>query len=148
MSNSVTETESFAKQLAAKLRGGEVFVFRSDVGGGKTTLVRALVAALGSTDHVSSPTFTVSKIYTTPQFRIAHFDFYRLQDPHFVLDALHEETSDPQTICFVEWPTSIGAHIPSAAVITIDKDPEVQERRHIEVEVERAYAYLLEGISS
>jgi tRNA threonylcarbamoyladenosine biosynthesis protein TsaE len=148
VSNSVTETESFARLLAARLRGGEVFVFKSDVGGGKTTFVRALVAALGSTDHVSSPTFTVSKIYKTPQFRIAHFDFYRLQDPHYVVEALQEEMSDPHTICFVEWPTSVGAHLPLSLVMTIQKDPKEPSRRSITLEAGEAYAYILEGLAA
>jgi tRNA threonylcarbamoyladenosine biosynthesis protein TsaE len=110
--------------------------------------VRALVAALGSTDHVSSPTFTVSKIYMTPQFRIAHFDFYRLQDPHYVVEALHEEMSDPRNICFIEWPTSIGVHLPSSLEMTIQKDPIEHSRRFITLEVEEAYAYMLEGLVS
>lgn len=118
------------------------------MGGGKTTFVRALVTALGSTDHVSSPTFTVSKIYKTPQFRVAHFDFYRLQDPHYVVEALQEETSDPHTICFVEWPTSVDVHLTSSVDITIQKDPVEHSRRSITLEAEEAYTYLLEGLSA
>jgi tRNA A37 threonylcarbamoyladenosine biosynthesis protein TsaE len=56
-------TEELGRKLGSKLRGGEVIELRSDLGGGKTTLVRGLAAGMGSTDAVASPSFTISRVY-------------------------------------------------------------------------------------
>lgn len=107
-------------------------MLQSDLGGGKTTFVKALVAALGSTDHVSSPTFTVSKVYTTKLGRLVHFDFYRLTDPHDVKEALREEINEPATICCIEWPEAIEEVLPKQYItIQINKDPILEDGRTI-----------------
>jgi tRNA threonylcarbamoyladenosine biosynthesis protein TsaE len=60
VTNSPEQTIDVAKSIGARLKGGECIELTSDVGGGKTTFVRGLVSGAGSTDHVSSPTFTIS----------------------------------------------------------------------------------------
>ena len=55
----------------------KVVVFKGGMGLGKTTLIKALVQALGSTDNVSSPTFGLVNPYEGTDCRIYHFDFYR-----------------------------------------------------------------------
>ncbi len=69
-----------AQLLALKIRKGDVIALRGDLGAGKTTLARALIAALLGDEaaEVPSPTFSLSQIYVTPRLTIAHFDFYRL----------------------------------------------------------------------
>ena len=62
-SSSSEKTEQLAALLGARLRGGEVIALNSDLGGGKTAFVRGLARGIGSTDHVSSPTFTISRQY-------------------------------------------------------------------------------------
>ncbi len=51
---------------------------------GKSTFARALIRALSAdpTLEVPSPTFTLTQSYETPRFAVAHFDLYRLADPH------------------------------------------------------------------
>lgn len=64
-STSSSATEKLGEKLGRQLRGGEVIELVSDLGGGKTTFVRGLANGMGSTDHVSSPTFKISNIYRT-----------------------------------------------------------------------------------
>ncbi len=116
-SHSSDETELFGEALAALLHGGEVIELRSDLGGGKTTLVRGLVRSLGSVDHVSSPTFTISKEYRAGHLRIIHFDFYRLVDPAYVKEALAEAMLDTDTICLIEWAGLINDVLPADRII-------------------------------
>ena len=129
-SHSTKETEALAAKLASKLAAGDVVELRSDVGGGKTTFVKGLVAALGSTDHVSSPTFTVSKQYTAKKYRIVHFDFYRLHEPTYVADALAETMSDDKTITFIEWAGLVESVLPaSRLIVDIQKHPSNESQR-------------------
>ena len=116
-SHSSNETEAFAAQLAVNLTGGEVIELKSDLGGGKTTFTKGLVKALGSTDHVTSPTFTVSKEYNSSKFRILHFDFYRLNDAMYVAEALAEAALDTKTICIIEWGNIVDNVLPKDRII-------------------------------
>jgi tRNA threonylcarbamoyladenosine biosynthesis protein TsaE len=100
---SSAETEKLGERLGSLLRGGEVIELVSDLGGGKTTLVRGIAKGFGSTDKVASPTFTVSKEYHSGNMRIVHYDFYRLQDPGLLEFELAESLQDPQAVTIIEW---------------------------------------------
>lgn len=97
----------------------------SDLGGGKTTFTRGLVRGLGSTDTVSSPTFTISKMYNAGDKEIHHFDFYRLQEAGIVADELAEVAGDPQTIVVVEWSDVVQHVLPQDRLtLTIMQTPD------------------------
>ena len=82
-----------------------VVVFRGEMGAGKTTLIREIVAALGSTDTVTSPTFAIVNQYRGTNDRpIYHFDFYRIEDVREAYDFGYEEYFYSGELCLVEWP--------------------------------------------
>lgn len=97
------QTEQFGERLGHKLRGGEVIELISDLGGGKTTLVRGIARGAGSSDVVGSPTFTLSKVYKTQKFEINHFDFYRLTEAGLMEHELHDLLGDERVVLIVEW---------------------------------------------
>ena len=93
-----------AQSFAARLSGGEVLNLHGDVGAGKTTFTRALAAHLGVTDPVQSPTFTIANHYETPNgLHLAHYDFYRLDDPGIMKQELEETLTDPKAVIVIEW---------------------------------------------
>lgn len=102
---SALETEALAAALAAELRPGDIVLISGDLGAGKTTFVRGALRALGITEPVTSPTFTVARRYTTPDgVELSHLDLYRLgtlddEDP-----ALLDDELGGSRIAFVEWP--------------------------------------------
>lgn len=106
------DTERLGELLGSRLRGGEVIELRSDLGGGKTTFVRGLARGGGSQDRVSSPTFTLSRIYKTPRFDIFHFDFYRLDEPGILEDQLAEAIHD-NGVVVVEWAKIVENVLPA-----------------------------------
>ena len=138
------ETQSVAKHVGERLRGGEVIELVSDVGGGKTTFVRGLAAGAGSNDHVSSPTFTISKIYTTNQFDIVHFDFYRLQEAGLIEHEIEEALDDSLTVVVVEW-SDVVKHVLPEQRLTITIEKANDTARVFELEFPDEYSYLTEG---
>lgn len=97
------QTEELAASLGRNLRGGEVVVLSSDLGGGKTAFVRGMARGMGSTDHVASPTFTISREYRAGTLTLFHLDFYRLSEPGVVAAELEEFIHDPQAVVAIEW---------------------------------------------
>lgn len=125
ISKDAEQTENIAHLIGAHLRGGEVIELVSDLGGGKTTFARGLAAGAGSQDVVASPTFTVSKVYTTPQFEIHHFDFYRLGDAGLIAHEVHDLLGDSTVVLVVEWGGAVQHVLPEdKLVITITKSGE------------------------
>ena len=80
ISNSPSETEEFARGLAKKVKAGDVFALKGDLGAGKTQFVKGFVAGLDSNAVVASPTFTIIHEYPGGRLPIYHFDFFRLED--------------------------------------------------------------------
>lgn len=92
--------------------------FYAPMGAGKTTLIKALVAALGGLDEVSSPTFGLVNEYHKPNGELLayHFDFYRLQDETEALDMGIEDYLASDAWIFMEWPEKIPSLIPPDCV--------------------------------
>ena len=139
-SRSIRDTAKLAAQLAANLRGGEIIELKSDLGGGKTTFTKALVKALGSTDHVSSPSFALSKEYTAKGLTIVHFDFYRLDNAIYVADALAEAMQGDKIICVIEWGDIIVDILPEdRIVVAIQRVPHDEMSRNINITAPAQY---------
>lgn len=141
-SGSPDVTEQFAAEIGSRVRGGEVIVLSSDLGGGKTTFVRGLARGMGSTDHVASPTFTISKEYQAGQLSLYHFDFYRLNDPGIVKAELAEFIADPMAVVAVEWGDSVKDVLPAERVdVHIERTGESSRRLRIEASVSLLYLF-------
>lgn len=145
ISTSADETEALAEKLGVTLRGGEVIELISDLGGGKTTFVRGLVRALGSTDKVASPTFTISKVYDAGKLTVHHFDFYRLGEPGIIADELQEVVADPQAVVVVEW-ADVVQHVLPEDRITITIEQTAEGDRLLTFYVAKSLTYSLEAV--
>lgn len=102
-----------AEVLALKIAVGDVVALSGELGAGKTTFARALVAALLRDGHaeVTSPTFSLHQSYDTPRLRIAHFDFYRLASGEEARELGFEEAALEGGV-IVEWPERVAALLP------------------------------------
>jgi tRNA threonylcarbamoyladenosine biosynthesis protein TsaE len=100
---SPAETEAAAAELAARLSAGDVVLVAGELGSGKTTFVRGACRALGVTDTVTSPTFTIGQLYAgNPE--VAHLDLHRLASLAGEDPALLDDYITPERVSFVEWP--------------------------------------------
>jgi len=106
-------TKRVGEQLASLLKGGEVIELIGDVGAGKTTFTKGLAAGLGVSEDVQSPSFTISRVYDLPRgLRLAHYDFYRLQDAGIMSHEINEAMHDPRTITIIEWAQAVDHVLP------------------------------------
>jgi tRNA threonylcarbamoyladenosine biosynthesis protein TsaE len=108
--------------LGKYLKGGEVIELRSDLGGGKTTFVRGLARGAGYNSDVTSPTFTISRIYPAKKFKIHHFDFYRLDDPGVLSEQLTESVNETNAVTVIEWADIVKNVLPDN-VISVEFSP-------------------------
>ncbi len=72
------QTEALGAELAAALKPGDIVLVRGELGAGKTTLVRGAAKALGVSDAVTSPTFSIGHRYRGSEVTVSHLDLYRL----------------------------------------------------------------------
>ncbi|CEN36852.1 conserved hypothetical protein [Capnocytophaga canimorsus] len=82
------------------------------MGMGKTTLIKALVATLGITDTVGSPTYGLVNEYANTQHTVYHFDFYRITSEEEAFDMGIEEYLYSGNWCFIEWAERIPSYLP------------------------------------
>ena len=119
------ELPDVARAVIRSLGRRTVVAFRGGMGAGKTTLIREIVAALGSADTVTSPTFAIVNQYKAGKERIHHFDFYRIDDQREAYDFGYEEYFYSGDLCLVEWPEKIEPLLPENTMnvrITADSD--------------------------
>lgn len=82
-----------------------IWLFRGQMGAGKTTLIKEICQRLGVKHTIQSPTFSLVNQYETEQGEtLYHFDLYRLKNTREALDIGIEEYLDSGNICFIEWP--------------------------------------------
>ena len=109
------DTEALAAALAVELRPGDVVTVSGELGAGKTTFVRGACRALGVTEPVTSPTFTIGHRYSA-ETPVAHLDLYRFQG----VSAAEWGDLEPYfegTIAFVEWPETGEGALPEPRVL-------------------------------
>lgn len=120
--NSATETELFAENLAKTFVGGEVLLLHGDLGAGKTHFVKGLAKGLDIDDVITSPTFALHNSYEG-RVTLNHFDFYRIDDPEEVaILGLDDFFYDKHAIAAIEWSENIKELLPRKYIdVTIDK---------------------------
>jgi tRNA threonylcarbamoyladenosine biosynthesis protein TsaE len=114
--------EAFGQRIAARLAPGDVVALSGTLGTGKTTLARAILAALGHTGEVPSPTYTIIETYDELNPPVVHADFYRLEDPSEV-EELGLNDYREGAVLLAEWPDHAGgfAHEPACLAIDLEK---------------------------
>ena len=134
MTNSSAETEALGAELVARLQPGDVVVLHGEVGAGKTTLIRGACRALGVTEPVTSPTFTIGQRYGGGRLPVSHLDLYRLEDGLDDEDpALLDDYLDPHGIVFVEWPVVTEPELSGPRVVAVHLRHAGGDRREIEL---------------
>lgn len=105
---SLAHTHAIAAALAGVVRAGDTVVLAGEMGAGKTAFAQGFGRALGVTEPITSPTFTLVHSYTGSdragrRISVHHADLYRLSTLHEVDDLGLAELVDGNSVLLVEW---------------------------------------------
>ena len=131
--HSADETQALGQKLASRLAPGDVVAYFGDLGAGKTSFTRGLAQGLGITDPVTSPTYTIVNEYLSGRIPLFHFDMYRLSSSDELFDIGWEDYLSRGGVCAVEWSENVEDALQDAIRVTIEKDADEPDTRHITI---------------
>ncbi|NDF11221.1 MAG: tRNA (adenosine(37)-N6)-threonylcarbamoyltransferase complex ATPase subunit type 1 TsaE [Proteobacteria bacterium] len=122
--------ETIARNIAKTVRRQDVVALSGDLGAGKTTFSRAFIRTFLPTEgEITSPTFNLVQLYSTPDFDIWHFDLYRLKYAE-ELTELGLEDALESGVSLIEWPEIAKQVLPNERLeIFIENGKNNDERR-------------------
>ena len=132
LTNSPEQTEKIGEALGKNIKPGTVIAYRGDLGAGKTAFTRGLARGLGSTELVTSPTYTIVNEYLGGRMPLFHFDMYRLHSSDDLWDIGWEDYLERGGVCAVEWSENVEDALEDPIFITIHKLGEESRRITIE----------------
>ncbi|MBE6108032.1 MAG: tRNA (adenosine(37)-N6)-threonylcarbamoyltransferase complex ATPase subunit type 1 TsaE [Erysipelotrichaceae bacterium] len=139
---SLQDTRALGFKIGQFVKEGTVITLSGDLGAGKTTLTQSIAKGLGITKTVSSPTFTICKIYHG-RLPLYHFDAYRLEGSDEELG--FEEMIEGDGLAVIEWPQYIESMIPEDVLnISIHLTGEETREFYFEACGEKSIALLKE----
>ena len=109
--SNLTQTELLGEKIAEfliRFNGLAIFYLDGELGTGKTTLVRAILKAMGWNGAVKSPTFSILEEYYIADKDIFHSDLYRLENQNDFEMLGIEINENSKGILFIEWPEKIS----------------------------------------
>lgn len=109
---SVEDTRALAAALAELARPGDLLLLAGDLGAGKTAFTQGFGAALGVTDRITSPTFTLVNSYEG-RLELNHLDVYRLEALAEVIDLGVPEMLDDGGVTVIEWGDAVSPALPA-----------------------------------
>ncbi len=125
---SLADTHAIAAALAGLCRPGDLVVLSGEMGAGKTAFAKGFGAALGVTEPITSPTFTLVHTYDLPAGlghgakALHHADLYRLDRTAEIADLALEELAEYQGIVLVEWGDVADALFGDHLVVHLEPD--------------------------
>ena len=115
ISNSPAETEAVGRQVAENIGVGSVFALKGELGSGKTLFVKGVVAGLGSSADVTSPTFAILHEYRAGRLPIYHFDLFRIENPQALARLGLDDYFFGDGISVIEWADRFPEFVPEQA---------------------------------
>ena len=129
------ETVDVATDFAASLKPGDVVAISGQLGAGKSVFCRAVMRALGVTDEaLPSPTFAIIQEYDAIDCRVAHMDWYRLEDASEIEMLGVRDFFQSPWICLIEWPERASGILSDSVIeVRLQCDKEHVEGRSIQI---------------
>lgn len=116
----ISQHVNASEQLIRFSNNEKVFLFDAPMGSGKTTFIKSLCNYLGVTDAVNSPTYSiVNEYHSNEEFKIFHFDLYRINSPQELFEIGFEDYLNSKDYVFIEWPELAMTYISSAIKVQI-----------------------------
>jgi tRNA threonylcarbamoyladenosine biosynthesis protein TsaE len=127
--DSLAATHAIAAALASLSRPGDIIVLAGEMGAGKTAFAQGFGRALGITDAITSPTFTLVHSYPCPDGRrtLHHADIYRLDRTSDVEELALHELAEFGGIVLIEWGDVAAAALGDHLVVRLSFDDELDD---------------------
>lgn len=119
---SPSDTRAFAGAFAPVIRSGDTIVLTGEMGSGKTVVAQGLGAALGVSEPMTSPTFTLVNTYDCGNLTVHHADLYRLDRTVEVSDLALSELAEFDGVVLIEWGEAAIGEIADYLAIHIEVD--------------------------
>lgn len=104
------ETIQIAENLESEKFENMVICLEGDLGSGKTVFTKGFAGALGLTENITSPTFTIIKEYYNGEMPLFHMDVYRLDGK---IDGIGlEDYFKKNGVLIIEWADTIMDYLP------------------------------------
>lgn len=117
---SLAHTHAVAAALAGIVRSGDLVVLAGEMGAGKTAFAQGFGAALGITEPMTSPTFTLIHSYEVGRLTVHHADLYRLSTHHELADLALGELMESDGIVLLEWGDVVAGVLGDHMMVRLD----------------------------
>jgi len=117
VSHSPEETISLGRELAKEMRPPSLVLLEGELGSGKTTLIKGIVAGLGAVqeEEVTSPSFTLVHEYGAAR-KVYHVDLYRIEEARELETLGLEDLAAQEATVLVEWGEKLGDRVPTPCI--------------------------------
>ena len=132
-SDSLATTSAIAACLAGVTRRGDLIVLAGDMGAGKTAFAQGFGEAMGVTEPITSPTFTLIHSYPAGKATLHHADIYRLSTHHEVADLALAELLESDGIVLIEWGDVVAGSLGDHVLVRLEFDEANDDARDIVV---------------
>lgn len=131
--SSLADTNAIAAALAALARSGDLIVLAGEMGAGKTAFAKGFGAALGVTEPITSPTFTLVHSYEAGKLTLHHADIYRLSTHNEVADLALAELLEYDGIVLIEWGDVVAGSLGEHLLVQLDPVADDEDARSVTV---------------
>ncbi|MGA1161907.1 MAG: tRNA (adenosine(37)-N6)-threonylcarbamoyltransferase complex ATPase subunit type 1 TsaE [Ilumatobacteraceae bacterium] len=130
---SLDGTHRVAAAIAGMSRIGDVIVLSGDMGAGKTAFAQGFGRALGVTEPITSPTFTVVHTYDTGRILLHHADLYRLDRTSEIDDLALAELTEDEGILLIEWGDVAADRLGSHLLVSLEPIDDDDDARRVTI---------------
>ena len=131
--SSLNDTLAIAAAIAGLSRVGDLVVLAGEMGAGKTAFAKGFGAALGVTEPITSPTFTLVHSYDAGRITLHHADIYRLSTHHQVADLALAELLEYDGIVLLEWGDVVAQSVGDHLLVRLEADLDDDDVRHVAI---------------
>ena len=132
-SDSLTTTCAIAASLAGLARRGDLIVLAGEMGAGKTAFAKGFGEAIGVSEPITSPTYTLIHSYPAGRVTLHHADIYRLSTHHEVADLALSELLESDGIVMIEWGDVVAGTLGDHVMVRLEFDDADADARDIEI---------------
>lgn len=132
-SDSLATTCAIAASLAGLARRGDLVVLAGEMGAGKTAFAKGFGEAMGVSEPITSPTYTLIHSYSAGRVTLHHADIYRLTTHHEVADLALGELLESDAIVMVEWGDVVAGSLGDHIQVRLEFDDADEHARDVEI---------------